>query len=460
MSSLVFSIPAAPATSGNAPASASGAHAAGARGRDAKPADDANGFGAALARMRETRSRQSDDKADASTASTAPLGRRRALAADDQGKESSPADLLAMAMLTPAFSTQAAQQRHAAASAAGNADAPLKPAIDGDASASAAASTLAGTAAEMAAADTQPAADDKAAKTARASDKDAPADAAADPKAAAKADAASALADPKAAATAAAASPSVPVAAPAAATAAPAAPAANSARDGKSSGASPALASLDTKNASASAAAQVQAKEPSVADQIEGSSPSDTSGNLPAQLAFKTALGEATGSANGNAPAAQSVPRFNVPTPVGSENWGADIGRQMIRMGADGHHVAELNLNPAGLGPLKVTLTMGDGQAQALFASAHESVRRAVEAALPQLRDTLAGQGIQLGQVSVDAGAQQQQQQQAFGQQERAFEGAPRPSGRDASRGAAEVHATAPARAAATGSRSGIDTFA
>lgn len=453
MSSLVFSIPAAPATSGNAPASASGAHAAGARGRDAKPADDANGFGAALARMRETRSRQSDDKADASTTSTAPLGRRRALAADDQGKESSPADLLAMAMLTPAFSTQAAQQRHAAASAAGNADAPLKPAIDGDASASAAAST-------MAAADTQPAADDKAAKTARASDKDAPADAAADPKAAAKADAASALADPKAAATAAAASPSVPVAAPAAATAAPAAPAANSARDGKSSGASPALAALDTKNASASAAAQVQAKEPSVADQIEGSSPSDTSGNLPAQLAFKTALGEATGSANGNAPAAQSVPRFNVPTPVGSENWGADIGRQMIRMGADGHHVAELNLNPAGLGPLKVTLTMGDGQAQALFASAHESVRRAVEAALPQLRDTLAGQGIQLGQASVDAGAQQQQQQQAFGQQERAFEGALRPSGRDASRGAAEVQATAPARAAATGSRSGIDTFA
>ena len=89
----------------------------------------------------------------------------------------------------------------------------------------------------------------------------------------------------------------------------------------------------------------------------------------------------------------------------------------MIRMSASGHQVAELNLNPAGLGPLKVTLTMGDNQAQAMFVSAHEGVRKAVEAALPQLRTTLAEQGISLGQTSVGAETRQPSRQGGFAEQ-------------------------------------------
>ncbi len=63
-----------------------------------------------------------------------------------------------------------------------------------------------------------------------------------------------------------------------------------------------------------------------------------------------------------------------------------------------------------------------------MFVSAHESVRKAVEAALPQLRASLAEQGISLGQASVGAEAhrfagqggafdQQAQQQQGSGRQ-------------------------------------------
>ena len=89
----------------------------------------------------------------------------------------------------------------------------------------------------------------------------------------------------------------------------------------------------------------------------------------------------------------------------------------MIRMSASGHQVAELNLNPAGLGPLKVTLTMGDDQAQAMFVSAHEGVRKAVEAALPQLRTTLADQGISLGHTSVGAESRQPSPQGGFAEQ-------------------------------------------
>jgi flagellar hook-length control protein FliK len=93
---------------------------------------------------------------------------------------------------------------------------------------------------------------------------------------------------------------------------------------------------------------------------------------------------------------------------VGSGEWGQALGRQMLHMGKAGEQVAELQLNPPGLGPLKVTLSMNDNQVQAMFVSAHASVRAAVEAALPQLRSTLADNGISLGDTSVNSGSQQQ----------------------------------------------------
>lgn len=93
---------------------------------------------------------------------------------------------------------------------------------------------------------------------------------------------------------------------------------------------------------------------------------------------------------------------------VGSGEWGKALGQQMVHMGKGGEQVAELQLNPPGLGPLKVTLSMNDHQVQAMFVSAHSSVRAAVEAALPQLRTTLADSGISLGNTSVSSESQQQ----------------------------------------------------
>jgi flagellar hook-length control protein FliK len=108
-------------------------------------------------------------------------------------------------------------------------------------------------------------------------------------------------------------------------------------------------------------------------------------------------------------PVAAAAPQQAALTPeVGSSEWGKALGRQMLHMGKAGEQVAELQLNPPGLGPLKVTLSLNDNQVQAFFVSAHASVRAAVEAALPQLRGTLADNGISLGNASVDAGTQQQ----------------------------------------------------
>ncbi|MES2247924.1 MAG: flagellar hook-length control protein FliK [Pseudomonadota bacterium] len=150
---------------------------------------------------------------------------------------------------------------------------------------------------------------------------------------------------------------------------------------------------------------------------------------------------------------------------VGSEKWAPALGQQLARMSLSGTHTAELNLNPAGLGPLKVTLSVGEHQAQAAFVSAHESVRKAVEAALPQLRTSLSEQGITLGQTSVgadtrapfgqDAAFAQQQQQQHNQRQ-----GAWRPQGTSAATDIARTATATPRPVASPRTGPGVDTFA
>lgn len=141
---------------------------------------------------------------------------------------------------------------------------------------------------------------------------------------------------------------------------------------------------------------------------------------------------------------------------VGSGEWGKALGQQVVRMGTTGHQLAELQLNPPGLGPLKVTLNMNEHQMQAMFVSAHASVRAAVEAALPQLRTALADNGISLGNTSVSS---ESQQQAAFaGSQEKP------PGGRAYRDDGARETSALPARSAAAPPRrnsgAGLDTYA
>lgn len=127
---------------------------------------------------------------------------------------------------------------------------------------------------------------------------------------------------------------------------------------------------------------------------------------LPLGAANAMALNPASAAVSNASPSAPANPLLA--PEVGSGEWGKALGQQVIQMGHAGHQVAELQLNPPGLGPLKVTLSMDDHQIQAMFVSAHASVRAAVEAALPQLRTTLADNGISLGNTSVSADSQQQ----------------------------------------------------
>ncbi|CAJ1876826.1 TPA: flagellar hook-length control protein FliK [Aeromonas hydrophila] len=91
----------------------------------------------------------------------------------------------------------------------------------------------------------------------------------------------------------------------------------------------------------------------------------------------------------------------------------AQLHQKVNLMLADKLQQAEIQLDPLGLGKMKIQIQMGaDSQANVHFVVQHGQTREMLEQAMPRLRDMLAGQGIQLGQTLV----QQQPQQQSQGQ--------------------------------------------
>lgn len=102
-----------------------------------------------------------------------------------------------------------------------------------------------------------------------------------------------------------------------------------------------------------------------------------------------------------------------VATPLGHPQWGNDFSQQVSQVSQslkNGLQSIELRLDPPDLGPIRISINITDGVAQAMFVSPHAAVRSAVENALPQLQQQMAQAGISLGQTSVSDQGQGQQQ--------------------------------------------------
>lgn len=111
-----------------------------------------------------------------------------------------------------------------------------------------------------------------------------------------------------------------------------------------------------------------------------------------------------------------AIEKVQVDTPVGHVKWGGELAQKVVWMATQQSQVAEIHLNPAHLGPVEVMLSISQDQATAQFVSSHPAVRDAIQDALPRLREMLAENGIQLGNVMVGADSFQQEnrQQQAY----------------------------------------------
>jgi len=95
---------------------------------------------------------------------------------------------------------------------------------------------------------------------------------------------------------------------------------------------------------------------------------------------------------------------------LGSPEWQQALGQQIVMFNRNGQQTAELRLHPLDLGSIQISLKLDSDQAQLSMVSNHSQVRAALEAAMPQLREALAQNGINLGQTSVSSDAFQQGQ--------------------------------------------------
>lgn len=138
----------------------------------------------------------------------------------------------------------------------------------------------------------------------------------------------------------------------------------------------------------------------------------------------------------------------------------AQLHQKVNLMLADKLQQAEIQLDPLGLGKMKIQIQMGaDSQANVHFVVQHGQTREMLEQAMPRLRDMLAGQGIQLGQTLVQQQQQQSQGQSAFaGQGQQGQKG----SGSFAETGQTEAEVTGAGMRLSTESTndSGIDFYA
>jgi len=87
--------------------------------------------------------------------------------------------------------------------------------------------------------------------------------------------------------------------------------------------------------------------------------------------------------------------------PLGHSAWPAEFSQKVSWISTQKNQVAELHLNPPELGPINIVLKISDNQATAQFTSPHSAVRDAIENAIPKLRESLADNGIMLGQATV-----------------------------------------------------------
>lgn len=146
-------------------------------------------------------------------------------------------------------------------------------------------------------------------------------------------------------------------------------------------------------------------------------------GSLPTGAPAPSSPGFSTSAAQA-ATGAPLLVTSSIDLPPSDPEWGDALGDRVLWMAGNKVHNAELKLNPAELGPVRVQIQVDDGAATINFSAQHPLTRDALEQALPRLREMLAEQGIALGGASVtEQGAQRERSEGGGHATESAFFG-------------------------------------
>lgn len=103
--------------------------------------------------------------------------------------------------------------------------------------------------------------------------------------------------------------------------------------------------------------------------------------------------------------------------PVMDEAWGEAFQDRILWMAKGRIQNAEIRLNPAELGPIRVQVTVEDDAAMLQFTAQHNATREAIEQALPRLREMLSENGLTLAESSINDSGTDREGDQAHASQ-------------------------------------------
>jgi flagellar hook-length control protein FliK len=129
--------------------------------------------------------------------------------------------------------------------------------------------------------------------------------------------------------------------------------------------------------------------------------PALPSASLPTTLQSAPAVAATTTSKTTDAP----PPTATLPSPIDSPAFAPSLATQVRWWASDGVQQAQLQLNPAEMGPVRVTIVLDGREARIDFSADSAATRGAIEAALPVLAAALDDGGLKLTGGGVHDGA-------------------------------------------------------
>lgn len=107
------------------------------------------------------------------------------------------------------------------------------------------------------------------------------------------------------------------------------------------------------------------------------------------------------------------LPATTLDAPFRQPGWDQALSERVMWVANQKFQGAEIKLNPPQLGPIEVRVQLQHEQAHISFTAQHASVREALEAALPRLREMFNANGFNLVDVNVSQHSFAEQQRQA-----------------------------------------------
>lgn len=116
-------------------------------------------------------------------------------------------------------------------------------------------------------------------------------------------------------------------------------------------------------------------------------------------------------------------------TPVNAQNWSDELSQKIVWFSGRNINAAEMHLNPAELGPIDVKISVQNEVTTVTFNVNNTSVKDLLESSVVRLREMMEANGVNVGEVNIDADSRGESGQQGAANEQAGFAGAGNDSG-------------------------------